>query len=85
MRTRRLYFHAAHEQRHRLNEFQRAHGSHRSGEPGTPHAEALLRPAFDTKNNYPLSNLYVSMLQRLGIESKEFATGNGTMRRLDIT
>ena len=79
------YFHAAHEQRHRLNEFQRAHGSHRSGKPGTLHAEALPHPAFDTKNNYPLSNLYVSMLQRLGIESKNFATGNGTMCRVDVT
>ena len=34
-------------------------------------AEALVHPAFDTKNNTPLSNLYVLMLQRLGIESEK--------------
>jgi Protein of unknown function (DUF1552) len=39
-------------------------------------------PAFDTKNNYPLANLYVSMLQRLGIEAGTFATSSGTMRGL---
>jgi hypothetical protein len=30
---------------------------------------------FDKNNNYPLSNLFVSMLQRLGIETNEFSTG----------
>ena len=40
--------------------------------------------AFDTKNNYPLSNLYVSMLQRLGIETDQFSTGKGTMRGLEM-
>ena len=30
-----------------------------------------------TDNNYPLTNLYVSMLQRLGIETDEFSTGKG--------
>lgn len=39
---------------------------------------------FDTKNNYPLSNLYVSMLQRMGIETDTFSTGTGTMRGLDM-
>ena len=38
--------------------------------------------AFDTQNNYPLPNLYVSMLQRLGIEVDQFATSTGTMRGL---
>ena len=33
------------------------------------------------KNNYPLSNLYLSMLQRLGIETNEFSTSKGTMKR----
>jgi hypothetical protein len=37
-----------------------------------------------TKNNYPLSNLYVSMLQRLGIEKGEFSTSKGTMRGLEM-
>ena len=40
--------------------------------------------AFDTQNNYPLSNLYVSMLQRLGIETDKFSTGTGTMRSLEF-
>jgi hypothetical protein len=40
--------------------------------------------AFDTKQNYPLPNLFVSMLQRLGIEESRFASGNGTMRGLDL-
>ena len=40
--------------------------------------------AFDTKHNYPLSNLYVSMLQNLGLEVDEFSTGKGTMRGLEF-
>jgi hypothetical protein len=40
--------------------------------------------AFDTENNYPLSNLYVSMLQRMGIETDAFSTGKGTMRGLEM-
>ena len=40
--------------------------------------------AFDTENNYPLSNLYVSMLQRLGLEVDQFSTGNGTLRGLEM-
>ncbi len=39
---------------------------------------------FDTKKNYPLPNLYVSMLQRLGIESDKFASSTGTMRGLEM-
>jgi hypothetical protein len=40
--------------------------------------------AFDTRNNYPLTNLFVSMLQRLGIETQQFSTGKGTMRGLEM-
>jgi len=40
--------------------------------------------AFDTKNNYPLPNLFVSMLQRLGIEADHFASSTGTMRGLEL-
>ena len=40
--------------------------------------------AFDSVNNYPLSNLYVSMLQRLGMEVDSFSTGTGTMRGLEM-
>ncbi len=39
--------------------------------------------AFDQQNNYPLANLYVSMLQRLGIATDTFSTGKGTMRGLE--
>jgi len=39
---------------------------------------------FDRNNNYPLTNLHVSMLQRLGIEAGEFSTGKGTMRGLEF-
>lgn len=34
--------------------------------------------------DYPLSNLFVSMLQRLGIETSSFGTGSGTMRGLEF-
>lgn len=40
--------------------------------------------AFDTKNNYPLPNLFVSMLQRLGLEADRFASSTGTMRGLEM-
>jgi hypothetical protein len=49
---------------------------------GFKHGQHL---AFDKDNNYPLTNLYVSMLQRLGIETREFSTGKGTMRGLEMT
>jgi hypothetical protein len=41
--------------------------------------------AFDKGRNYPLPNLFVSMLQRLGIEADSFASSTGTMRGLDAT
>jgi hypothetical protein len=31
-----------------------------------------------------LTNLFVSMLQRLGIEAREFSTGKATFRGLDM-
>jgi hypothetical protein len=40
--------------------------------------------AFDKKNNYPLPNLFVSILQRMGIESDRFATSTGTLRGLEL-
>jgi hypothetical protein len=40
--------------------------------------------AFDTARNYPLPNLFVSMLQRIGIETDRFASSTGTMRGLDF-
>lgn len=48
---------------------------------GFKHAGHL---AFDKKNNYPLSNLYLSMLHRLGIEADSFATSKGTMTGLEL-
>jgi hypothetical protein len=47
---------------------------------GFKHGQHL---AFDQKNNYPLTNLYVTMLQRLGIEAGEFSTSKGTMTGLE--
>lgn len=40
--------------------------------------------AFDQTNNYPLPRLYVSMLQRLGLETESFASSAGTMDGLEI-
>ena len=34
---------------------------------------------FDQKNNTPLCNVYVSMLQRMGIETDKFASSTGTL------
>ena len=39
--------------------------------------------AFDTDNNSPLSNLYVTILQRLGMDIETFASSTGTLRGLD--
>jgi hypothetical protein len=46
---------------------------------GFKHAGHL---AFDTKKNYPLPNLYVSMLQRLNLPVERFASSTGTLRGL---
>lgn len=40
--------------------------------------------AFDHAKNYPLPNLFVSMLQRLGIEADKFATSTGTLSGLEM-
>jgi hypothetical protein len=48
---------------------------------GFKHGQNLM---FDRANNYPLPNLYVSMLQRMGIESDKFASSTGTMRGLEF-
>jgi BMFP domain-containing protein YqiC len=40
--------------------------------------------AFDSVHNYPLPNLFVSMLQRMGIEADKFASSTGTMRGLQM-
>lgn len=48
---------------------------------GFKHGQHL---AFDRERNYPLPNLFVSALQRLGIEADKFATSTGTMRGLEM-
>src|SRR5262245_47315187 len=49
---------------------------------GFKHGQHL---AFDTQHNYPLPNLFVSMLQRMGLETDKFASATGTMRGLDMS
>ena len=41
--------------------------------------------AFNTDHNYPLPNLFVSMLQRMGLETDKFASATGTMRGLELS
>jgi len=40
--------------------------------------------AFDEKRNEPLANLYLTMLQRLGVETDRFSSSTGTLRGLDV-
>jgi hypothetical protein len=46
---------------------------------GFKHGQHL---AFDQKDNYPLPNLYLSMLHRLGLQDANFATSTGEMSGL---
>ena len=39
--------------------------------------------AFDERRNEPLANLYLTMLQRLGLDVDSFASSTGTIRGLD--
>jgi BMFP domain-containing protein YqiC len=48
---------------------------------GFKHGQHL---AFDMQHNYPLPNLFVSMLQRMGLETDKFASATGTMRGLEM-
>ncbi len=48
---------------------------------GFKHGQHL---GFDTERNYPLPNLFVSMLQRMGLETDKFASATGTMRGLEM-
>jgi hypothetical protein len=47
---------------------------------GFKHAGHL---AFDRERDYPLPNLFVSMLQQMGLEASRFASSTGTMRGLE--
>jgi hypothetical protein len=48
---------------------------------GFKHGQHL---AFDPKNPPPLSNLFVSMLQRLGIQADRFGSSTGTLTGLEL-
>ena len=48
---------------------------------GFKHGQHL---AFDKINNEPLANLYVSMLQRLGIETETFSSGTKSIQGLEL-
>jgi hypothetical protein len=48
---------------------------------GFKHGQHLM---FDQERNYPLPNLFVSMLQRMGVDATKFATSTGTMRGLEM-
>jgi hypothetical protein len=48
---------------------------------GFKHGQHLT---FDKHRNYPLPNLFVSMLQRLGLEQERFASSTGTFRGLEL-
>ena len=49
---------------------------------GFQHGQHL---AFDQKNNHPLPNLYLSILQQAGLSAERFATSTGTMPGLEPT
>ncbi len=40
--------------------------------------------AFDKERNHPLPNLFVSLLQRLGIGTDKFATATGAFKGLEL-
>jgi len=48
---------------------------------GFKHGQHL---AFNTKNNKPLANVFVSVLQRLGIEADTFSSSTGPIRGLEL-
>ncbi len=48
---------------------------------GFQHGQHL---AFNRERNYPLPNLFISILQRLGIDERAFASSTGTMRGLEM-
>ena len=48
---------------------------------GFRHGQHIAR---DQDNNDPLANLYVTMLQRLGLEVDRFASSTGTMKGLEL-
>ena len=49
---------------------------------GFSHGQHL---AFNHENNTPLANLYVAMLQQMGIETDQFASSTGSLAQLQAT
>lgn len=49
---------------------------------GFKHGQHL---AFDQKNNYPLPNLFLSALHRVGLNQERFSTSTSTMTGLEMT
>jgi hypothetical protein len=49
---------------------------------GFKHGQHLV---FDTEKNYPLANLFMSVLQRMEIPADKFSTSTGTFRGLEMT
>lgn len=49
---------------------------------GFKHGQHL---AFDAERNYPLTNIFVTMLQRMGIDADKFSSSTGTLRGLEMT
>ncbi len=53
---------------------------------GYKHGQHLVvAPRGDLKNHAPLSNLFVNMLQNMGIETDKFGTSTGTVTGLETT
>ncbi|HTE93578.1 MAG TPA: hypothetical protein VK678_08715, partial [Bradyrhizobium sp.] len=48
---------------------------------GFKHGQHL---AFDGMNNYALTNLYVSLLQRMDLPMDRFSSGTSTLRGLEM-
>jgi hypothetical protein len=48
---------------------------------GFRHGQHLV---FPRDNNAPLSNLFVSMMQRMGVEAEAFASSTGPLRGLEL-
>jgi hypothetical protein len=48
---------------------------------GFEHGQHLV---FDRKNNTPLANLFVSVLQRLGSEIDQFSSSSGRLKGLEV-
>ena len=58
-------------------------GNHHAGQcflTGAPHPGHL---AFDESRNKPLANLFVTMLEKLGVEADVFSSSTGPLRGLD--